>query len=171
MNLTAISNHLWQSTMFAVAAGLLTLSLRKQRARVRHAVWLAASLKFLIPFFMAGRDWQSPGVVTLILPVFAPNGTVAVIRVYESTLKLVALTPPKVTVVAPVKLSPLMMTLVSTGPLVGEKLAIVGITRKGTSLKSIPPGVVTLTLPVVAPAGTIVVISVFETILNVFAVV
>ena len=102
---------------------------------------------------------------------FAPNGTVAVIRVYESTLKLVALTPPKVTVVAPVKLSPLMMTLVSTGPLVGEKLAIVGITRKGTSLKSIPPGVVTLTLPVVAPAGTIVVISVFETILNVFAVV
>jgi len=36
--------------MFAVAAGLLTLSLRKQRARVRHAVWLAASLKSLIPF-------------------------------------------------------------------------------------------------------------------------
>ncbi len=30
-------------------AGLLTLALRKNHARVRHAVWLAASIKFLIP--------------------------------------------------------------------------------------------------------------------------
>ena len=50
MTLTVIGNHLWQSTIFAMAAGLLTLALRKQRARVRHWVWLAASVKFLIPF-------------------------------------------------------------------------------------------------------------------------
>lgn len=43
-------NHLWQSTVFAGGAGLLTLALRSNRARVRHAIWLAASLKFLIPF-------------------------------------------------------------------------------------------------------------------------
>jgi hypothetical protein len=47
MNLLA--DHLWQSTLFALVAGLLTLALRKNRARVRHWVWLAASLKFLIP--------------------------------------------------------------------------------------------------------------------------
>jgi hypothetical protein len=41
-----------------------------------------------------------PGVVTVILPVFAPLGTVAVIWIYESTLKLMALTPPKVTLVS-----------------------------------------------------------------------
>src|SRR5579863_1289345 len=46
----ALGNHLWQSTMFAVAAGLLTLALRKNHARARYWLWLAASLKFLVPF-------------------------------------------------------------------------------------------------------------------------
>jgi len=58
-----------------------------------------------------------PGAVTLIFPVFASNGTVAVICVHEFTVKLVALTPPKVTLVAPVKLSPVITTFVLTGPL------------------------------------------------------
>jgi uncharacterized protein (TIGR03435 family) len=46
----AIFNHLWQSTVFAMVAGLLTLALRKNHARTRHWVWLGASVKFLIPF-------------------------------------------------------------------------------------------------------------------------
>ena len=46
----ALGNHLWQSTLFAVVAGLLTLILRKNHARVRYWLWLTASLKFLIPF-------------------------------------------------------------------------------------------------------------------------
>ena len=46
----ALGNHLWQSTLFASIAGLLTLALRKNHARVRYWLWLAASLKFLIPF-------------------------------------------------------------------------------------------------------------------------
>src|ERR1700691_478714 len=52
MNPTGLSpfaNHLWQSTLLAGVAGLLTLALRKNHARVRHWVWLAASCKFLIP--------------------------------------------------------------------------------------------------------------------------
>ncbi len=49
-SLSPIANHLWQSTLFAGVAGLLTLALRKNPARVRHWVWVAASLKFLIPF-------------------------------------------------------------------------------------------------------------------------
>lgn len=43
-------NHLWQSTLFAIAAGLLTLAFRKNRARVRYGLWLIASYKFLVPF-------------------------------------------------------------------------------------------------------------------------
>jgi bla regulator protein BlaR1 len=43
-------NHLWQSTLFAAVAGLLTLLLRRNRARTRYWLWLAASMKFLIPF-------------------------------------------------------------------------------------------------------------------------
>lgn len=46
----ALANHLWQSTAFAAAAWLLTILLRKNSARVRYGVWLAASIKFLIPF-------------------------------------------------------------------------------------------------------------------------
>jgi uncharacterized protein (TIGR03435 family) len=46
----ALGNHLWQSTLFAITAGLLTLILRKNQARARYWVWLAASVKFLIPF-------------------------------------------------------------------------------------------------------------------------
>lgn len=50
-----LGNHLWQSTFFAVIAGLLTLLLRKNQARTRYWLWLAASAKFLIPFsFLAG---------------------------------------------------------------------------------------------------------------------
>src|SRR3984885_11004776 len=46
----ALGNHLWQSTLFAATVWILTLALRKNEARVRHRLWLAASLKFLIPF-------------------------------------------------------------------------------------------------------------------------
>ncbi|HEY1755589.1 MAG TPA: M56 family metallopeptidase [Bryobacteraceae bacterium] len=42
-------NHLWQSTLFACVVGLLALMLRRNRAAVRHGLWLAASMKFLAP--------------------------------------------------------------------------------------------------------------------------
>jgi bla regulator protein blaR1 len=45
-----VFNHLWQSTLFAAAAGLLTLALRNTHARARYWIWLTASVKFLIPF-------------------------------------------------------------------------------------------------------------------------
>ncbi len=45
-----IGDHLWQSTLFAAVVGLLTLAFRNNRAQVRNGLWLAASVKFLIPF-------------------------------------------------------------------------------------------------------------------------
>jgi beta-lactamase regulating signal transducer with metallopeptidase domain len=48
-DLSPFANHLWQSTVFAGVAGLLTLALRTNRARVRHWLWLTASCKFFIP--------------------------------------------------------------------------------------------------------------------------
>jgi hypothetical protein len=76
--------------------------------------------------------------------------------VAEVTVKL-ALTALNVTEVAPVKFVPLMVKLVPTGPLVGAKLAIVGgsTTAKTPLLVAVPPGVVTLSSPVAAPAGTV----------------
>jgi uncharacterized protein (TIGR03435 family) len=46
----ALANHLWQSTVFAVSVWVATLLLRKNQAQVRYRLWLAASVKFLLPF-------------------------------------------------------------------------------------------------------------------------
>jgi bla regulator protein blaR1 len=46
----ALANHLWQSTAFAATVWVLTILLRKNSARVRYGIWLAASIKFLTPF-------------------------------------------------------------------------------------------------------------------------
>ena len=58
-----ITNHLWQSTVFAFAVALLALAFRKNRAEVRYWMWLSASLKFLVPFsLLIGvgiRVWDS----------------------------------------------------------------------------------------------------------------
>ena len=70
----------------------------------------------------------------------------------------VALVPLNVTAVAPVKLLPVIVTLVPTGPLAGVKLVIVGalaVTVNAVALVAVPPGVVTRMGPVVAPAGTV----------------
>jgi hypothetical protein len=53
-SLSPIANHLWQSTLFVGAAGLVTLALRKNSARVRYWVWMAASLKSEL------RIWLDP---------------------------------------------------------------------------------------------------------------
>ena len=78
-SLSPIANHLWQSTLVAGITGIVTLALRKNSARVRHWVWVAASLKFLIPFSVlvaiGGRlEWRTA-------PAIAPNVIVVVEQV------------------------------------------------------------------------------------------
>lgn len=91
----AVVNHLWQSTMVAAIAWLLTLALRKNHARTRYWVWLIASMKFLVPFslLMAAGEWlrsliaapmvARPAVTSVVeqlaqpypdLPSFVPTG-------------------------------------------------------------------------------------------------
>src|ERR1035438_8814305 len=45
-----LTNHLWQSTLFALAVGLLTVAFRRNRAQVRYWLWFSASFKFFVPF-------------------------------------------------------------------------------------------------------------------------
>ena len=68
-----------------------------------------------------------PAVVTVIFPVLAPLGTVAVTLLSEMTVNVAAFTP-KTTFVVCVRPVPLMVTMVPTLPLDGEKLLIVGVT-------------------------------------------
>src|SRR5712692_9016069 len=89
--LTPLANHLWQSTLFAAVAGLLTIALRKNRAPVRYWLWLAASVKFLVPFSLlvsmgSQFDWrtapaaapiQFPAVMDQIGQPFSPPASPA----------------------------------------------------------------------------------------------
>ncbi|HEV1287837.1 MAG TPA: TIGR03435 family protein [Bryobacteraceae bacterium] len=66
--MTGLLNHLWQSTLFAILAGLLTLTLKRNSARTRYWVWFAASVKFFIPFSLlvdAGSrvEWRTVPVI------------------------------------------------------------------------------------------------------------
>jgi uncharacterized protein (TIGR03435 family) len=49
-SLTGLANHLWQSSVFALGVWLLAVAFRRNQARVRYALWMVASLKFLLPF-------------------------------------------------------------------------------------------------------------------------
>ncbi|MBI2684744.1 MAG: TIGR03435 family protein [Acidobacteria bacterium] len=72
--LSPLANHLWQSTVFAAVAWLLTLTLRKNQAAVRYGLWLAASLKFLVPFSLlvgvgSMVEWRpSPAIAAQPIP-------------------------------------------------------------------------------------------------------
>ena len=110
-------------------------------------------------------------VVTVILPVVAPAGTVAVIWVSESMLPE-AVTPLNLRPVVVAKPVPVMTTVSPTCPEVGENDVIVGPepnTVKLAELVAVPAEVVTVILPVVAPVGTVVVIWVSESMLPVAA--
>jgi uncharacterized protein (TIGR03435 family) len=48
--MSELGNHLWQSTLFAAVVAAICVALRKNQARTRYWLWLAASTKFLIPF-------------------------------------------------------------------------------------------------------------------------
>src|SRR6185503_18451594 len=76
-------NHLWQSTVFALLAGLLTVVFRKNRAQVRYWLWLSASVKFLVPFallvsFGSYLKW-TPASTTMA----APAVTLAIVQITQ----------------------------------------------------------------------------------------
>jgi bla regulator protein BlaR1 len=71
--ISSVANHLWQSTAFVAAATLLAYVLRNNRASVRYWIWMAASLKFLLPFAVlvgiGGRVPIPPPVRTAAAPL------------------------------------------------------------------------------------------------------
>jgi uncharacterized protein (TIGR03435 family) len=75
----AIVNHLWQSTLVMLVAWLLTLVLRRNQARTRYWVWMAASQKLLVPFslLVAIGDRLRPASVS---PIKSPQFTSAMVK-------------------------------------------------------------------------------------------
>jgi len=80
--IAALIDHIWQSTLFALGAGLLTLALTRNGARFRYGLWFAASVKFLIPFALLGAAGR--WFVTRLNPLTqAPRGLLVVRQVVE----------------------------------------------------------------------------------------
>src|SRR5664279_5434809 len=102
--------------------------------------------------------------VTVTAPM--PAGLTAVICVAEFTTKLAAGVLPNFTAVAPVKLVPVMTTLVPplSGPDVGARPLIVGAGRKVKVPADVPVPLDVVTVTVTAPvrAGLTAVICVAE---------
>jgi bla regulator protein blaR1 len=61
MMLAAFFDHVWQSSLIVVVAWALTSLLRANGAHLRHAIWFAASLKFLVPFSLLALIGQEIG--------------------------------------------------------------------------------------------------------------
>src|SRR6185295_5382528 len=81
--------HLWQSTLVAGVVWLMTLALRGNRAGVRHWLWKAASVKFLVPFSLlvslgAQFEWRTapaiaqPAATFVLEEILAPRVVSAV---------------------------------------------------------------------------------------------
>ena len=103
-------------------------------------------------------------LVTLIGPVLAGFGTVAVICESDKRAKVASL-PLNLSEFVPVKCVPAIVTIVPTLPLVGEKEVISGRNRTLKLLELVvePIGVATPIGPLLAPTGTVVLICVSET--------
>jgi bla regulator protein blaR1 len=113
-----LCNHLWQSTLFLGIVALLALLLRKNQARIRYWLWMAASAKFLIPFSLlvslgSHLPWPSHAV--------APKTTayVAIEEMSQPFFEVTALNTPIAIPVAqptashvPIRILPLILTAV-----------------------------------------------------------
>ena len=93
MTMAALANHLWQSTLFAAAAAVLALVLRKHAARVRYWLWFAASIKFLIPFSVlvalgSQFEWRSAAAP-------APPREAPLLETFETAVAAIPAAPSK----------------------------------------------------------------------------
>jgi bla regulator protein BlaR1 len=79
-----LTNHLWQSTLFAVAAGLLAIACQKNRAQVRFWLWMSSSLKFLVPLSFLANLYRH--IQWAAIPAEISTGTLSV--------KLIEITQP-----------------------------------------------------------------------------
>jgi beta-lactamase regulating signal transducer with metallopeptidase domain len=72
-------DHLWQSTLFALGAGLLVLAFRRAPAGVRYGLWFSASVKFLVPFAALAALGRL-ALERFVAPGYAPAGAALIER-------------------------------------------------------------------------------------------
>jgi RND family efflux transporter MFP subunit len=78
--IAALTNHLWQSTAFALAVALLATLYRSNGAQIRFSLWLTASIKFLVPFAMLMSLGSQVGSAPVARKIAAPAISSAVVE-------------------------------------------------------------------------------------------
>ena len=111
--MTFVLNHLWQSTLFAALAAALVMALKDNAAHWRCRIWLAASVKFLVPFAalaaIGGRlGWRHARVAYSQVWLFMGPGQPSVPPALDPVVHAVA--PP-----APSSVPALLVVLWSAG--------------------------------------------------------
>jgi hypothetical protein len=79
---SALTAHLWQSTLVTGIVWLATLALRGNRPRVRYWLWFASSVKFLVPLSWlvalgAQFEWRSAPPITKPVATFVMEDVLA----------------------------------------------------------------------------------------------
>lgn len=77
-----VADHVWQSTLLAAAAALLVRAFARSQARIRHGIWLAASVKFLVPCSLLVAIGSHLGW-SIASPLASPGVTLAAAAVGE----------------------------------------------------------------------------------------
>jgi bla regulator protein BlaR1 len=149
-----LAAHLWQSTWFAACAGLLALALRKNPAKARYWLWLAASAKFLVPFSLlimigaqfAARTPVSGAPLRLLSPIERVNQSFS-----ATPLPMVVPVQPQNTAVSLAVILIALALVWATGWL----SLIVSWWRRSRKIRA----VLKTALPVDLPTGTKVILS------------
>ena len=144
-----IANHLWQSTLIVIVAGCLTLLLKNNRAHTRYCLWLAASVKFLIPFSLFVSVGSQFGWHVAVGPALS-SVPVIIERVHEPFGSEVSLqsTPKADTPRTASVLLPVVVVLWATG----SGILLISWWRKWRRLRAAIRAASPLALPIEVPA-------------------
>jgi bla regulator protein blaR1 len=148
--LAPIATHLWQSTLCIGIAWLLAFALRNHRASVRYWIWLAASVKFLIPFSALITLGTHLGWKTA--PAATPSRFIVVMDVIDRSILLPAApVMPAIPQPAPSNLLPAVLLLVwLCGLSVGLFIWMRSWWKLRASLRAATPLPLPLSIPVMS---------------------
>lgn len=147
--ITELSNHLWQSTVFVGVAALVAFALRNNGAHVRHAVWLIASLKFLVPFsVLMSLGGVLPALLSAAPTISETSGVVAVARDLSVAVDRLAqpfaadtidAVPPVATAQSPVPIVTVLLAVWAVGFLTVVAMRVRGWRRVRAAVRASVP--------------------------------
>ncbi len=144
----ALLGHLWQSTLVALVAGLCTLALRSNAARVRYWVWFAASVKFLIPFhvltWLGSRlPWRSA-----LAPATPPTVFEHVVQPVSTLLSAATLTLSATGTDLGLSIATILVSIWALGCLAVLARWVVNWSRLRTLVRNATPAPISAPIPV-----------------------